>query len=219
MKASDAVDVIPIEVAGEGRRERRRRELRERVYAAARELFIEQGFDHTTIEQIVEAADIAPATFFNHFTSKNSLLHLMTGEVVSYLHLLVEQNFNADASTGDQLVGLAHSAAEQIRANRGVARDVMLELARTEARPQDATPYLTQLHAPLEGVLERGQTRGDVRTDADVAFLARMVLGMLNASVAHWLADPEYPIESELPRAARFAWEAVRNAGATSLPH
>jgi hypothetical protein len=37
-----------------------------------------------------------------------------------------------------------------------------------------------------------------------------MVVGMLNTAITHWLADPSYPIERELPRAARFAWEAVR---------
>jgi hypothetical protein len=37
-----------------------------------------------------------------------------------------------------------------------------------------------------------------------------MVVGMLNTVITHWLADPSYPIERELPHAARFAWDAVR---------
>ena len=37
-----------------------------------------QGFEATTVEQIAAAADIAPATFFNHFQSKNALLGEMT---------------------------------------------------------------------------------------------------------------------------------------------
>ena len=39
----------------EGRRDRKRRELRERVYERARELFSIHGFDATTVEQIAEA--------------------------------------------------------------------------------------------------------------------------------------------------------------------
>ena len=44
----------------EGRRARRRRELRERVYEVSRELFQKHGFEATTVEQIAEAADIVP---------------------------------------------------------------------------------------------------------------------------------------------------------------
>ena len=67
----------------EGRRERRRRELRERVLEATLALVAEQGFEATTVEQIAEAADIAPATFFNHFQSKGGLLAELTGDVVA----------------------------------------------------------------------------------------------------------------------------------------
>ena len=58
----------------EGRRARRRRELHERIFNTARGLFLSQGFEATTVEQIAEAADIVPATFFNHFPSKEEVL-------------------------------------------------------------------------------------------------------------------------------------------------
>ena len=56
-----------------------------------------------------------------------------------------------------------------------------------------------------------GQASGEVRSDETAGFLTQMVVGMLNATITRWLADPSYPIEHELPRAARFAWEAVRH--------
>ncbi|GAB3291000.1 TetR family transcriptional regulator [Parasphingorhabdus pacifica] len=56
------------------RRRRRTARTREKIEAAALELFTEQGFATTTVEQIAEAADIAPRTFFRHFPSKDSVL-------------------------------------------------------------------------------------------------------------------------------------------------
>lgn len=194
----------------EGRRDRKRRELRERVYEVARELFQSRGFESTTVEQIAEAADIAPATFFNHFQSKRAVLAMMTSEVVAYVGALADAHLSGDGPIGDQLVGLAKDAGAQIAENRGVARDVVLDFVRTNARPDDTTPYLGRIHEPIAAMIERGQAGGEIRTDEDARFLAEMVVGALNAAITHWLSDPDYPIAERLPRAAQFVWEAIR---------
>ncbi len=196
----------------EGRRARRRRELRERVVEVARELFTRQGFEATTVEQIAEAADIAPATFFNHFQSKRGVLAVMTSQVVDYVGSLVESHLSGDLPIGEQLEGLATDAGQQIAENQHIARDVVLELVRMEASPEDPSPYLARVHEPVTAALAAGQARGEVRRDLDTEFLSEMVVGALNAAVTHWLSDPRYPIAERLPRAAAFVWEAIRVA-------
>jgi len=49
----------------EGRRERRWREVHDRVYDAALELFLVQGFVATSYDEIAERADVARKTAFN----------------------------------------------------------------------------------------------------------------------------------------------------------
>ncbi|MGE3619528.1 MAG: TetR/AcrR family transcriptional regulator [Acidimicrobiia bacterium] len=56
------------------RRERRVRETRQAIVAAAESLFRAQGYGPTTIEQIAERADVAPRTFFRYFPTKESVL-------------------------------------------------------------------------------------------------------------------------------------------------
>jgi AcrR family transcriptional regulator len=58
----------------EGRRERKRRQTRERIQAAALALFLERGFDGTTIEDITEAADVSKRSFFDYFPSKEEVV-------------------------------------------------------------------------------------------------------------------------------------------------
>jgi AcrR family transcriptional regulator len=198
------------ELVIEGRRERRKRALRARIYEVAQELFVAQGFERTTVEQIAEAADVVPATFFNHFQNKNALLREMTTEIVDRLQDMLDERFGAEGSTWERLTGFIAHATDQIIESRGVARDVLLEMVRTESRPGDPPPYLAQVHEPFAKLLREGQERGEVRTDLDAPFLAEMVVGIVNASITHWLSDPEYPIEERLPRAGRFAWDAVR---------
>ncbi|MCP3985383.1 MAG: TetR/AcrR family transcriptional regulator [bacterium] len=192
-----------------GRLERRKRERRLRIYDVAVDLFRTQGFERTTVSQIAEAADIVPATFFNHFQSKNALLGQMTSEVLGVLGLMLEHEFRAAETTRDRLMGFTAQAADQIAETRGLARDVLLELVRSDSEPGQQPPYMRRIHEPFAAMLREGQESGEVRCDQDAAFLAEMVVGILNATITNWLANPGYPIEQRLRQATQFAWEGI----------
>jgi len=57
-----------------GLRERKKQKTRMAIQREAMRLFQEQGYDATTIEQIAEAVEISPSTFFNYFPSKEDVV-------------------------------------------------------------------------------------------------------------------------------------------------
>lgn len=57
-----------------GRRERRIAAARRTIVDHARQLFIENGYNATTVEEIAQAADVAPRTLFRYFPTKASIL-------------------------------------------------------------------------------------------------------------------------------------------------
>jgi AcrR family transcriptional regulator len=56
------------------RRDKKRSETKQRIFAEAMRLFAEKGYQSTTVDEITEAADVAKGTFFNYFQTKEAVL-------------------------------------------------------------------------------------------------------------------------------------------------
>jgi AcrR family transcriptional regulator len=57
-----------------GLRERKKAKTRAAIRQEAMRLFREQGYESTTVEQIAEAAEVSPSTFFRYFPTKEDVV-------------------------------------------------------------------------------------------------------------------------------------------------
>ena len=69
VQAADLGELPPLST-----RTRKRQERRDRVYDAAIALFVEHGFDQTSMDDIAARADLGRTTVFNHFPRKAAFL-------------------------------------------------------------------------------------------------------------------------------------------------
>ncbi|MGO9961916.1 MAG: TetR family transcriptional regulator [Acidimicrobiales bacterium] len=69
---------------------RRLTQTRRDLTAAAARLFIERGYDATTVADIATAAGISPRTFFRYFTAKEQVVNDALGECIALFSAVLD---------------------------------------------------------------------------------------------------------------------------------
>ena len=168
-----------------GRRERNKEEKRERILAAASELFAVRGVDEVTTQQIADAADIGAGTLFLYAKNKGELL------------LMVQNAHYADALTE----GVAASANETDPADALMAI-VSPIVACNRAHVGNGRTYLREMvfgdaaenhHARALAIVDDTETqlaRSLMRTTRCDAQLAASVSRAISALLLRRLAAP-----------------------------
>jgi len=68
------------------RKERQKEELKARILEAARDLFIEHGFEGTSIRNIAERIEYSPTTIYLHFKDKDDIFYTLHREGFTILN-------------------------------------------------------------------------------------------------------------------------------------
>ena len=172
-------------------RERKKAATRRLLRRAALELVAERGFGNVTVEDIAEAADVSPRTFFNYFPSKEAAL--FGGEPDRAAGLRDRVARLSPGAPAVQVLGavLAQDAevvAAELRSLGGDPADWLrrMKVARTD-------PHLRAAQAAHMATIERAIGEGlatrlgaDPETDLYPSLLAAAAVGVVRACMAFW---------------------------------
>jgi AcrR family transcriptional regulator len=169
--------------APDGRRSRKKRQTRLAIEDAALSLFVEQGYDATTVEEITERADVSTTTFFRYFPGKAEVVLSDHGEQLPALHRAI---VDRPASESD-LVAVRRAVQEEwvhsIDAERTAlkARIVATSDALSGSSYQRGHRWLAVIADAL------ARRHGLDAADARSSLAARVTLAALADAVDDWL--------------------------------
>jgi AcrR family transcriptional regulator len=146
---------------------------RERLVVAAVDLFIEQGYDATTVAQIAERAGVTKSTFFRHFSDKRELL-VAGQETLS--RLLAQGIAEAPASASPLeavAAGLERASSEMGPMNRELGPRLKAAVAAsTELQERDALKSVGLAAAMTAALVARGVPDPTAHLAAELGVLA-----------------------------------------------
>ena len=168
-------------------RERQRAAIRAEITAAALELFLADGFEETTADQIAEKAGVSRSSFFRHFPTKEDVVlgsFTAAGERVRDALRARPAREPAWEALGYAaallLSGFVDDPERSLRANAMLANTPSLRARRIEKQ------FLWQelLIPDVRARLGRGD---DTTPDARARALVTAVLGCADAAIHEWV--------------------------------
>lgn len=183
------------QMEGATRWERRKELTHQRLIEAGERLFLDQGFDATTVEEIAVASDVAKGTFFNYFPSKEALL----GEIL-YLRTqpILLSPPGQDAPTQERIWRLLRAVRSALAPFTSLFPRMFSYALSNPPLPAPTSEQAT-LSAAIARLVAVGQQSGEFRNEADAE-----TVGVLVATYFFRLCM----LESVCEHGAASSWEA-----------
>jgi AcrR family transcriptional regulator len=169
---------------GPGLRQRKLHETRERLTRAAMALFLERGFEATTIDDIATAADVSRRSFFHYFASKEDVVAAWQEGAASALVAEVVAR-----PAGETMLTAAENAiAAAVRRIDPAEAAAMSRLKRDNPALQarDQLKYEKLERALAEGLSQRAKTKSDRLKARLVAMIAT---GAMRVGGESWIGE------------------------------
>jgi len=183
-------DTVP-EGATLPRRERKKLENRRRIYSAAFELFVEKGFDETTVEEIAERADVGKGTVFNYFPHKTSFLAALADEWLDRLTEEFGPVEELEGSARNSLERVFFFMADLAVANPELAHQALFESLRSMYDGQlEHEESIRNFRNIALALLRKGQATGEVRTDLEPHHATTLMEAAFHRTLVRWLREP-----------------------------
>ncbi|MBQ0038762.1 MAG: TetR/AcrR family transcriptional regulator [Clostridiales bacterium] len=171
------------------------RNTKGRIVAAAWQLFYEQGYDNTTVEDIVFASQTSKGSFYHYFEGKDALLGSLSIIFDEKYEELREQ-MDPEMPAMDALIYLNRELFTMI--DNSVSVELLARLFSTQLTTKGEKHLLNRSRTYfklVQSLVRRGQERGELRSDLSVNEIVNGYAMFERALMYDWcLCNGEYAL-------------------------
>jgi AcrR family transcriptional regulator len=165
------------------------------------ELYVERGFDETTVAEIAKRAGLTERTFFRHFADKREVL-FAGAAMLQELFVTTAMDAPPDLPPVEAALAGVVAGAALIQERRSFARQRYAVIAANTELQERELIKLASLSAALSETLRR---RGVADHAASLA--AEVAIAVFKIAFERWIADPEH---LDLPQLMRESLDELR---------
>ena len=177
------------------------RKTKSRIVSAAWKLFYEQGYEDTTIEEIIEVSGTSKGSFYHYFEGKDALLGSLA-YMMDEKYEELEPGIAEDADSYEVLLYLNHEL--MIMIEDSINLELLTELYSTQLTTRGEKPLLDHdrtYYKLLRRIITRGRERGELIPDFGVGEMVRYYAMCERALLYEWcLRKGEYSLSEEAAR-------------------
>ena len=176
---------------------KRGKNTKRKIVTAAWRLFYEQGYDHTTVDEIIELSETSKGSFYHYFEGKDALL--------SSLSMLFDEKYEEllptltdDMDSFEKLLYLNQELFQLIE--NSVSLDLLARLYSTQLTTKGEKHLLDHnriYYKLLRQIVQEGQSRGELRTDLSVNEITKLYALCERALMYDWcICNGDYSLKS-----------------------
>jgi len=179
-----------VTAATPGTRQQRAQETRDRLFFAACELFVANGYAGTTVDSIAARAGVAKGTFFVHFKTKDAVATQLIANQTGAARRARDKVLAAGGSPVDGLVATVLTLGKQAGASRMLSRAVLAATLESGEVAGDSTKLFEGIRAILLADAQAAKRAGMLSRRADPKQLAWSLLAAYLGSVLSFASNP-----------------------------
>ncbi len=168
-------------------REEKKKKTKSAILQAAITLFTQNGYEHTSIEEISKSAGVGKGTVYSYFQTKKDIIKGFCEYELEQIHLKLVKNSNPNASLLEQMLTIYMTEFNHVTRNREFGRLFMREsVFPDDADVQDHRELEDKYFQLLFPILTRAQDRGELRKDVELLYITAHFYSLYILIISAW---------------------------------
>ncbi|NLU76018.1 TetR/AcrR family transcriptional regulator [Streptomyces sp. HNM0575] len=148
------------------------------------EVFIERGYDGTSMEHLSQAAGISKSSIYHHVRGKEELLRRAISRALSGLFGVLDEPRAREGRAIDRLEHVTRRTVEVLMSELPYVTLLLRVRGNTDTE-RWAMARRREFDQRVSELLKQAVADGDLRADVDVRLATRLLFGMIN-SIVEW---------------------------------